>query len=184
MRKLRILVDLDDVLNNLLDCWVEMLNKKYNLNAKAQDLKVWNVQAIYPSLTVEQVYRPIYEKDVWGLMSPRPNSVEYLKKMIDDGHDVLVVTASVYQSLPVKMDWLFEHFSFLSWDNVVITRRKQLIRADVLIDDGIHNLEGGDYVKILIDNPHNQDYDAAANGMYRVSCLKEAYEVVGDLSNN
>ena len=51
---------------------------------------------------------------------------------------------------------------------MIITSRKQLLRADVLVDAGIHNLEGGDYRKILVDAPYNRDYDAEANGMIRV----------------
>ena len=175
MKKLRILVDLDDVLNNLLECWVKLLNGRYNLNARAQDSKIWNVQGIYPTLTEEEVYRPIYEEEVWKMLSPRPGSVETLKKMIDHGHDVIIVTASVYQTLHLKMDWLFAIFPFLSWENVIITRRKQLIRGDVLIDDGYHNLEGGEYFKILIDAPYNQYYDEERNGMIRVKDLEEAY---------
>ena len=178
MRQLRILVDVDDVLNDLLACWVALLNKKYGLNANAEDLRIWNVQGIYPSLTVEEVYQPIYENEIWAMLSPRPTSVEYLKRMIDDGHDVLIVTASIYQTLPAKMDWLFAAFPFLSWENVIITRRKQLVQGDVLIDDGIHNLEGGAYFKILMDSPNNRDYDAEGRGMVRVYNLKEAYEAV------
>ena len=184
MTKLRILVDLDDVLNDLLDRWVELLNKKYSLNANAQDLDAWEVQKIYPTLTVEEVYQPLYENDLWGRLSPRPASVEYLKKLVDEKHDVLIVTASVYQTLPVKMDWLFANFPFLSWENVIITRRKQLIKADVLIDDGIHNLENGEYFKILMDSPNNRDYDAQKNGMVRVYTLKEAYEAINKYLRN
>ena len=178
MKKLRILVDLDDVLNDLLECWVELLNQRYNLNAKAEDSKIWNVQGIFPTLTEEEVYRIIYEEEVWGMLSPRPGSVETLKAMIDDGHDVVIVTASTYETLPLKMDWLFATFPFLIWENVIITRRKQLIKGDVLIDDGFHNLEGGSYFKILIDAPYNREYDAKANGMIRVSTLEEAYSVI------
>ena len=178
MKKLRILVDIDDVINNLLDCWVALLNKKHDLNANAQDLKEWNVQAIYPSLTIEEVYRPMYENEIWKTIAPRPTSVKYMKKMIDDGHDVVIVTASVYQTLPAKMDWLFSTFPFLSWDNVIIARRKQLIKADVLIDDGIHNLEGGKFFKILMDSPNNRHYDTNKNGMIRVHTIKEAYEAI------
>ena len=178
MKTLRILVDLDDVLNDLLVCWAALLNKKHNLNADPEDLKIWNVQGLYPSLTVEEAYQPIYENEIWTMLSPRPTSVEYLKKMIDDGHDVLIVTASIYQTLPAKMDWLFAAFPFLSWENVIITRRKQLIKGDVLIDDGVHNLEGGDYFKILMDSPNNRAYDAAGNGMVRVYTMKEAYEAI------
>ena len=73
---------------------------------------------------------------------------------------------------------LFRLFPFLSWDRVIVTRRKQLIRGDVLIDDGIHNLEGGDYTKILFTAPYNRDYDAEANGMIRVKNWDEIVRII------
>ena len=67
---------------------------------------------------------------------------------------------------------------------MIITSRKQLIRGDVLIDDGIHNLEGGDYAKILVTAPHNIDYDAEANGMIRVKDWDEILSAVEMLERN
>lgn len=102
---------------------------------------------------------------------------------MDAGHEVYIVTATPYISVPEKMDdLLFRWFPFITWEQVIITSRKQLIKGDVLIDDGIHNLEGGDYVKILMTAPHNRDYDAEANGMIRVNNWKEIEEVIADLS--
>ena len=178
MKQLRILVDVDEVLNNLLDRWVDYLNDRYNENANAQQLRVWSLRGIFPHLTEEEVNRPLFEDALWESLSPRPDSMVYLKRLIDDGHDVWIVTASVYQTVPVKMDWLFRHYPYLSWDKVILTRKKQLIRADVLIDDGVHNLEGGEYLKILYDSPNNRQYDAESNGMIRVYSLKEAYHVI------
>ena len=178
MKKLRILVDIDEVLNNLLEGWVAYLNERYNTAANAQDLTAWDLTELYPSLTCGEVNAPLYEDALWKTLEPKAESVEYLKRMIDDGHDVYIVTASVYQTISVKMDWLFFHYPYLTWDNVIMTRRKQLIRADVLIDDGIHNLEGGDYFKVLFDSPNNRRYDAEGNGMVRVYSLKEAYEAI------
>ena len=57
-----------------------------------------------------------------------------------------------------------------------------MIRGDVLIDDGIHNLEGGDYVKILMTAPHNRNYDAEANGMIRVHNWEEIEEILSQLA--
>ena len=83
-------------------------------------------------------------------------------KLIADGHTVLIVTTSNYQTLAAKMEQvLFHYFPFLTWNDVIITAHKQLIKGDVLVDDGIHNLEGGDYFKILMTAPHNRNYDAA-----------------------
>ena len=109
------------------------------------------------------------EPGFWKTVEPIPGAAEALQRLMRDGHDVYIVTATTYRSVPEKMDdLLFRYFPFLSWDQVIITRNKQMIRGDVLIDDGIHNLEGGDYAKILMTAPHNRDYDAKANGMIRV----------------
>ena len=179
MKKLRILVDMDEVLDNLLDGWVAYLNERYGVHADAKDIRQWSLTCVFPFLTEEETIQPLYEDAFHASLAPKPHSVEYLHKMISDGHEVFVVTAaSVYQTVPAKMDWLFAHYPYLSWENVMIARRKQLIQGDVLIDDGIHNLEGGNYFKILYDCPYNQSYNAEANGMVRVYSLKEAYEVI------
>ena len=77
---------------------------------------------------------------------------------------------------------LFKYFPFLSWDQVIVTTRKQMIRGDVLIDDGIHNLEGGQYKKVLMTAPHNIHYDAEAHGMVRVNSWKEIEQVIDRLN--
>ena len=179
MRKLRILVDMDQVLNNLLDWWVEYLNDRYNANANAQDIHIWDVTCVYPELSKEEVDRPLSEDSFWAGLSTRPDSVDTITKMMEDGHEVFIVTAaSVYQTLPAKIGWLLENYPCLCWDDIVITSRKQIVSGDVLIDDAVHNLEGGDYLKILMDCPNNQGYDAEGNGMVRVSTLTDAYEVI------
>ena len=53
-----------------------------------------------------------------------------------------------------------------------------MIRGDVLIDDGVHNLEGGAYAKILMTAPHNRNYDAEGNGMVRVHNWTQVEEAV------
>ena len=42
-----------------------------------------------------------------------------------------------------------------------------------MIDDAVHNLEGGHYRKVLFDAPYNREYDAEANGMTRVKSWPE-----------
>ena len=116
-----------------------------------------------------------------GDISPR--AAEALRRFMDAGHEVIIVTATPFDSAPEKISgWLFSHFPFLKWDQVIITGKKQLIRGDVLIDDGVHNLEGGDYVKILMTAPHNVSYNAAANGMIRVYDWPETERVIRRLA--
>ena len=179
MKKLSILVDCDVVLNNLLENWVDFLNKRHNANANPDDISIWDLRCIYPTLSEEEVLQPLSENIFWETLIPHPLSVEYTKRMIDDGHNVTVVTAvAVYQTLPAKLDWLFKNYPFFKLENVIMANKKQMITGDVLIDDAVHNLEGGQYFKILFDCPQNRKYDTKKNGMVRVYSMKEAYETI------
>ena len=104
--------------------------------------------------------------------------------MIEDGHDVLIVTASTYVTIRAKAEKvLFKYFPFLTWDDVIVTSRKQLINGDVLIDDGVHNHYGGSYRKILMDAIHNRGIDASVLGSVRVMNWDEAYIEVCKIAN-
>ncbi len=169
-----ILVDMDDTIECLLKAWVGLLNERYGRSVSTEDVTQWDVTKAYPGLTKEQVYGVLNEAGFWGRVDPMPGAAEALRRFIAEGHEVYIVTATAYESVPEKMrDLLFRWFPFIGWDNVIIAARKQMIRADVLIDDAVHNLEGGQYARILVDAPYNRAYDAAAGGMTRVYSWKE-----------
>ena len=168
-RKLTILVDMDDTIERLLAAWVRGVNEQYGRDTAWDEVASWDVSAAFPGLTREQVYAVPMQPGFWKGVEPIPGADAVLRRWMEAGHEVFIVTATPYESVAEKMeDLLFARFPFLSWDQVIVTARKQLIRGDVLIDDGVHNLEGGDYVKILMTAPHNRDFDAAAHGMIRV----------------
>lgn len=178
-----ILVDMDETIELLLPAWIECVNEKYGTNVTPEEVTQWEVAAAFPTLTREQVNAIPSLPGFWSTVKPIPGAAESLKRLIDAGHDVYIVTATQFESVPEKISgWLFDHFPFLTEKQVIITCRKQLIRGDVLIDDGVHNLEGGDYIKILMTAPHNRDYDAEANGMIRVSGWAETERVIERLS--
>lgn len=174
-----ILVDMDEVLDQLLQAWIPYLNKKYGMDVDPEDVTGWWVTDFYPGLTRKQVYGALKDEELWATVKPVPGASEGLRKLMADGHEIFVVTNSDYRTVKIKMETvLFRYFPFLSWDNVILTAKKQMIRGDVLIDDGIHNLEGGDYHKLLMDAPHNRAYDAGIHGMYRVFNWEDIYRVI------
>ena len=178
-----ILVDMDDTIEQLLKAWLAVINQKHGRNVECEDIVDWNMALAYPGLTHEEVYDVIKQPGFWGSVEPIPGAAEALQRLIAAGHEVYIVTATDYESVPEKMgDLLFRWFPFLSWDHVIITSNKQMIRGDVLIDDGIHNLEGGEYAKILVTAPYNRDYDAEAHGMIRVHNWTEIEEAIRRLA--
>ncbi len=177
-----ILVDMDDTIEQMLKAWLDGANKKYGRNVACEESVSWDVSAAYPGLTREQIYDIPRQPGFWKTVDPVPGAAEALQRFTAAGHKVFIVTATPYEQISEKMtDHLFRYFPFLTWDQVIITGNKQMIRGDVLIDDGVHNLEGGDYVKILVTAPYNKDYDAEANGMIRVRNWQEIEEEIRKL---
>ena len=181
MRKLTILVDMDDVLNNLIERWVEELNILSGTSVAYEDITDWDITLFYPTLTTEQTYSPLQSSEFWSSLSTLPGSVETLKRLMDDGHTIRIVTASHYKDLATKMEWLFKYYPFLGWNSVIVAHDKKLIQGDILIDDAPHNLVGGSYNKILFSSPHNLEYDATANDMSRVNNWAEVYATTQEL---
>ena len=177
-----ILIDADGVLEDLTQKWVIYLNEKYGTSVRYEDVTEWDMTKNFPSLTREQVYGAELDDELYERLKPYDGAVQYVKKLMDDGHTVYVVTTSPYQILKVKTEKvLLKYFPFLTWKNVIVTSDKKLIKGDILIDDGIHNLLGGDYLKILMSAPYNRDFDAGKNGMIRVHNWKEIYEIISAL---
>ena len=174
-----ILVDLDDTIEQLLKALVKRANERFQRNASVDDVTDWSIVCAFPGIEKKQILDFMCEQDFWETVEPVPGAAEALKHFMDEGHQVYIVTATEPEHVEGKMKRvLFRYFPFLSWDQVIVTSRKQMIRGDVLIDDGVHNLEGGEYRKILVTAPYNREYDAEAHGMIRVHNWDEIIGVI------
>lgn len=122
MRHLTILVDMDDTIENLAEAWVDYLNARHQTSTSLSDITDWDISKAFPTLTKEQVYAPLFEDAFWNWVKPMKGASEALQKLIADGHTVLIVTTSNYQTLAAKMEQvLFRYFPFLTWNDVIIT---------------------------------------------------------------
>lgn len=183
MRKYTILVDFDDTLTDLLSSWISKVNELYSTRVIPKNVTDWNIELFFPTLTRRQVFEPIFDDNFWNEVRPKPDASKYLKKLIDDGHQVYICTNTNYKTLKSKMDKvLFRYFDYLTWNDVIITRNKQMINADILIDDGIHNLVGGRYKGILVDAPHNRNFNEKEHDIIRVKTWEEIYEIINNLA--
>lgn len=184
MKKLTILVDMDDVLENLVECWVDELNKKCGSSLCEEDITDWRIAKFFPSLTNEDLFSPLNTAEFWGKIAPMQNAQDILKKLIDDGHTIRIVTASYYATVPAKIKRLLEMYPYLKWEDVIVASDKSLIFGDIMIDDGTHNLEVTSCgLAVLFDRPHNRSYNDEAAGMVRVETWDEIYEVVSEFAD-
>lgn len=175
-----ILADMDDVLDDLLSSWCAELNKISEISLTPKDVKYWDMSKNYPDLSHEEIVMPLQKREFWKNVSPKQDAPEILKKMIDKGHKVFVVTASSPTSLVPKMnEMLFRHFPYLTWNDVIVAARKDMIKGDVLIDDNLDNLLCGGYRKILFKG-QTAIYDNIRNidGIEYCCSWKEIYDLL------
>lgn len=179
-----ILIDMDDVMEDLISPWVEELSKKYGLHVTKEDVTVWDMESIFPTLTKAEIFAPLHDEEFWKKTRPIDGAVEYINKLIMDGNKIYITTCSHLDTIKMKMEHLVKkYFPMLSYKNIIIAQRKQMIKGDILIDDYHENLIGGDYEKILVDAPYNRNFNDKEYGFYRVHNWKEIYETVNIIKN-
>lgn len=181
----RILIDIDDTLINLCEVWVDELNKKYHLNVTMDDIKCWDMSIPFSALTSDQIYRPLINSKIWKKVTPIDNSQYYLKKLIDDGYDVILVTSTDYRNINYKYKYVIKKFyPFINLKNVVICHRKNVLNADILIDDYIMNLLGGNYKGILFSSYHNRNIHEDKYGVVRSFGWEDTYNKINSFFNS
>lgn len=184
MKKLRVLVDADDVLWSLGDAWCAWLNKEHGTNVKWEDVTDWNICDFFPSLTPDEIFAPTVKEEFWKTVRVKDGAAEYVRKLKDDGFKVFICTASDYNAIKFKFDCLIKkYFNYILWSDVIVTQHKGMVLGDVLIDDGIHNFDGFQGEKIIMTAPHNQYYDAEHNGMKRANSWEEVYRLIHKIAS-
>lgn len=185
MEKLTILVDMDDTIEDLLGAWVTWLNRLYGLNVQKEEITDWDMTMAFPTLSPHEIFNPLEMDTFWKTVRPKSRAPDMLMRLIEDGHQVFIVTSSGYKTIRPKTEQvLLRYFPFLSWDRVIVTSHKDMVRGDVIVDDAPHNLEGDDdRLKILFDAPHNRTYDAYRHGMVRADTWEEVYEYIAEFAD-
>lgn len=182
MRKLTILCDADDTIENLSIHWIAELNQIHNKTVRKEHVRSWDMRKAYPDLTAEEVFAPLYRNDFWNKITPIEGSAYYMERLMEDGHTLYIVTASNLETSDAKTAKLLELFPFINKKQIIFTEQKQQIPGDLLIDDGIHNLLGGKYQKFLFHQPNNADFNEKNHDITRVHDWKEIYERVSNLA--
>ena len=180
-KKLTIGVDIDDCLMNLLSEWCYELNQKSGLSLLPIDITKWGIGEFYPVLEQREIFSVLNNDALWNRLKPCDGAVDFINKLLCDGHRIKIITSSHYRNMESKMNRFFEVFPMLSWGQVTVTMEKKDIVCDVLIDDNPENLIGGKYYKILINKPHNFSFNEKQHNVYRAYDLAEAYQILKSL---
>lgn len=152
-------VDIDEVCAALMPEWIARYNRKYDDTLTPEQITSWDLSLLVKPTCGKHIFS-FLTPDIYDRVQPIPGALQAVESLRYAGHRVIFVTAG---NADAKRAWLVRH-GFLSkgWKqpDYFACFDKSLIRADVLIDDGPHNLATFPGECILIDQPHNRDCDA------------------------
>lgn len=155
-----IALDMDGVKADLLTPWLADYNSKYGDSLTNEMITEWEVHKFVKPECGEKVYEFIYNNPhVYDDVKPMEHSQEAVQNLIDLGHTVIIATKATNNStlIGAKYKWLRENFPMISPKNYIFIQDKRFVRADILVDDGHHNLTHFEGLPILMDAPYNRD---------------------------
>jgi 5'(3')-deoxyribonucleotidase len=147
----RILVDMDGVLADVYSRFYKIHEQETGIKLSLADVKGKLEAEAFPDqrkwVSAPGFFRtvPIMKGSVEGL------------KLLNEKYDIIVVSMATEfpQSLTDKQVWLHEHFPFITWKQVVFCGNKNIINADIMIDDHPKNLDHFKGETIIFSQPHN-----------------------------
>ncbi len=153
VKSLRIGCDLDSVLNHLDRAWVEWVQNNHDPEFKIEKWVSWDLHK--HAKGGQKLYSFLDDPKNFSILEVQEDAVRVTKKLAKY-HDLFVVsTCTNFIACAAKAAWLKKYFPHISQKNIVFTARKDIIRVDVLIDDGEHNFKNFEGIPILYDSPWN-----------------------------
>ena len=187
---MRIVLDQDEVIVQWLATVLEWYNLDFGTSYTRDDVKSWKVTDSLPNshhfLRSTMRYPEFYRDLV-----PVEGAIAGVKKLMDDGHDVVIATA-IPKCAPIahvgKLEWIRRNMPFFPLDNFISISRKDLIDGDVLFDDGLHNIvpwHGSGKTAVIFDAPWNRSLSigpgTGRENIYRVRHWNEFLKLIGEI---
>ncbi|HOF21290.1 MAG TPA: 5'(3')-deoxyribonucleotidase [Bacteroidales bacterium] len=147
----RILVDMDGVLADVYSRFFDLHEQATGSRLSPSDVAGMPESEAFPE-QVSWVSAPGFFRH----LPVMPGSIEGMKKL-NSVFDIVVISLATEfpQSLTDKQLWMHDHFPFISWKQLVFCGNKNLLHADIMIDDHPKNLDHFPGETIIFTQPHN-----------------------------
>lgn len=151
----RLIIDMDDVMADATGQFLHYYEKEFGVRIDRSVLNGKGEGEGFPE-NHSVVSKFPYRDNFFRTMSVNENCQEVMEK-INRKFDLFIVSAAMKfpQSLSEKLQWIKEHFPFLTWKQIVFCGSKTIVYGDYMIDDLVYNLEHFNGEKFIFTAPHN-----------------------------
>ncbi len=171
-RRLRIAIDMDEVMADALAEQLKRYNAAFDARICVADLTGHHLEECVP-VEHREMTEAMFDASFFEELALFPDCQDVIREL-SERHDVFIVSAAmdVPLSFDAKYRWLRRHFPFIPPSNLVFCGDKSIIDADYLIDDRARHFARFKGKGLLYSAPHN----AAEAGYPRVSSWAEVRE--------
>jgi 5'(3')-deoxyribonucleotidase len=146
---------MDEVLADPIHKFIQLYNRDHQVPL---DLVITPGTEIFQNVPPEvsdHWFNYINEKGFFRDLPVIEGAVDAVKAL-QQKYDVYIVSAAMEfkNSLEDKVEWLAQHFPFISWKQIVFCGDK-IVDVDIMIDDRIKNFKNFKGRPLLFTSPHN-----------------------------
>ena len=167
----RLLIDMDDVICE--NGFIRMINEFLGTNYKSEDANSYYVNDLIPKDKFEEWVKFFEEKNVYDYVNIVKDAPEVIEKL-NEFYDIYIITAYIFRDKPKNLPFIDpKKFIFLS--------DKELVDADIRIDDSVDKLKGKAEMKLLFTAYHNKniaDDELKEKKLTRVNSWKEIEKIL------
>lgn len=185
MSKLKIAIDIDNILNNLMEKTIEAYNAKYGSNLDMDNFTDYDIYNCLPYNEAKKFVELFLDKDLIISLTPKDGAQKSIKQLINKGYDIYLATSTHYTTFPWKVEWIKRYFNDISDKNIICINDKSLLKVDILIDDCVDNLLSSIYFeRICLDFPWNRQVHDEAYDIYRCHSWNEIVKAIDDINKH
>lgn len=162
----RIIIDMDEVMADTMGGMFAWYKEHFSLPLDYEKMKGSWIPGI-PEEHKTKVREQLYSVGFFRRLPVMKDCVEVMEEL-NKQYEVFIVSAATEfpNSLKDKLEWLEEHFPFLTWRQLVLCGDKRMIAGDYMIDDHVRNLvhfKGKPYLYSTILNKAETGYERLNN---------------------
>ncbi|HVZ56450.1 MAG TPA: hypothetical protein VG870_07310 [Chitinophagaceae bacterium] len=167
----RIIIDMDEVIADTMGEMISWYRREYGGEVDYSKMLVGAWIRGFPEHHQEMIWQRLTSPGFFRNLPVMEDSVEVIREL-NQRYEVFIVSAATEfpNSLKDKMEWLGDHFPFLTWKQLVLCGDKKVIQGDYMIDDHARNLVTFPGKKFLYTSAHNLN----ETGYERLNNWKEA----------
>ena len=172
-RKLKVIIDFDDVLAFCNQLLLEFLGRATGKHYSLDSITGWGELGIPEDGRLRYLNDPAF----YEAQKTYPGAASFLKELCEKA-EVTIATSVYPEFMGARIKKIHDAFPFFPLSNVLMGHKKNL-QADVMIDDNIDNLRGADVkCPVLFRQPWNRH----VSGVVSVTNYKELLALIDTLN--